>query len=380
MTKGIQRIAAASIIGLLAFSGNALTARAAETPLAGIDMVFNVTNLDDPSTVTDIREFVASNIQTEFAGLAIAQADNYVNIRSKANESGEILGKLYNNSAATILGQKGNWYQISSGTVTGYVNADYLVTGDNVSKVAKTAGKRIATVTTTTLKVRESASLDAPVITLVPIDEKLSVLKETEGWVKIALDGNARGYVSSDYVKVSTEFSKAVSLEEEQANRQAEENSQRTGTQTASAKTTASTRTKTSISSYSMKESTESSSTIRDNIVNYAKQFIGNPYVWGGTSLTRGADCSGFTQSVFRDNGIYIPRSSREQAYGGGSSVSISNMRPGDLIFYTRGGSINHVAIYIGNGKVISASSPDTGIRITDYNYRQPYKVVDYIG
>ncbi|MHB8131579.1 MAG: C40 family peptidase [Mobilitalea sp.] len=125
-------------------------------------------------------------------------------------------------------------------------------------------------------------------------------------------------------------------------------------------------------------ESSMHSSSIRNDIVNYALQFDGNPYSWGGTSLTRGADCSGFTQTVFRDKGIKIPRTSKTQA-ASGSKVSLDDIKPGDLIFYGKNGIINHVAIYIGDEKVISASSKSTGIRITAYNYRDPYKAVSYI-
>ncbi len=116
----------------------------------------------------------------------------------------------------------------------------------------------------------------------------------------------------------------------------------------------------------------------RLKLVKYALKFKGNPYIWGGTSLTKGADCSGFTQSVFRDNDIRIPRTSREQAKSG-KKISIKNIKHGDLIFYDRNGTINHVGIYIGNGKIISASSPKTGIRITNYKYRKPYKAVRYL-
>lgn len=126
------------------------------------------------------------------------------------------------------------------------------------------------------------------------------------------------------------------------------------------------------------KRSDTDSSAIRNEIVEYALKFEGNPYVWGGTSLTKGADCSGFTQSVFRDKGIMIPRNSRAQATGG-KRVSIKDIKPADLIFYGRGGTINHVAIYIGNYKVISASNAKTGIRVTKYDYRKPLKAVSYI-
>jgi len=117
---------------------------------------------------------------------------------------------------------------------------------------------------------------------------------------------------------------------------------------------------------------------VRADMVAFAKQFLGNPYVWGGESLTYGTDCSGFTQSVFKDHGISIPRTSKAQA-AVGRTVSLDSRKPGDLIFYRKYGTINHVALYIGNDKVISAGSPSTGIRITEYNYREPYKAVSYI-
>lgn len=119
-------------------------------------------------------------------------------------------------------------------------------------------------------------------------------------------------------------------------------------------------------------------SALRAEIVQYALQFEGNPYVWGGTSLTKGADCSGFTQSVFKNKGITIPRTSKSQA-NGGKKVPLSKIQPADLIFYRKNGQINHVALYLGNKKVIHASNPKTGIKISKYDYRKPYKAVSYI-
>lgn len=119
-------------------------------------------------------------------------------------------------------------------------------------------------------------------------------------------------------------------------------------------------------------------SSLRKEIVRYALQFKGNPYVMGGTSLTQGTDCSGFTQSVFKKYGIRIPRTSREQAKGG-KNVPLNDLKPADLIFYTKDGTINHVALYIGNNKVIHASNPKSGIKISKYDYRKPYKAVSYL-
>ena len=115
-----------------------------------------------------------------------------------------------------------------------------------------------------------------------------------------------------------------------------------------------------------------------EQIVAYALQFVGNPYVWGGTSLTDGADCSGFTQSVFAAFGIYLPRTAEEQAYGGGTPVDLGSLQPGDLIFYSDGGYIGHVSIYIGNGQVVHASSPSTGIIVSDRSYRSEASAMRY--
>ncbi len=119
-------------------------------------------------------------------------------------------------------------------------------------------------------------------------------------------------------------------------------------------------------------------SATRTAIVAYAKQFLGNPYVYGGTSLTNGADCSGFTQSVFAHFGITTGRSSRDQA-AKGKEISMSAIQPGDLLFYASGSYINHVAIYIGDGQIIHSSNPTTGITITKYNYRTPCKAVTFL-
>lgn len=106
-------------------------------------------------------------------------------------------------------------------------------------------------------------------------------------------------------------------------------------------------------------------------IVNFATQFVGNPYVWGGTSLTNGADCSGFTQSVFANFGISIPRTAAAQA-SSGTPVDLSEIQAGDLLFYYGDSGIGHVTIYMGNGQVVHASNASTGITISDYGYRTP--------
>jgi cell wall-associated NlpC family hydrolase len=369
--KKIRKMITYCAIGTLAFSFHSDITKAAELPVAGIDLVLNDFYQKDVSEEINITEYLSSF----YRGISFAQVNNYVNIRSKANEESDILGKLYNNSAATILEKENDWYKVKSGTVSGYIKSEYLLTGTEADKLSKSEGTRIATVNTATLYVREEANTDSRILTMVPIGDELKVLKEKEGWVKISVEGDITGYVSADYVKLKTEYEEAVSIQEElerlaeeQAAREAEDRQTSSGNGGSS---------NNEVKSYSVPKSSSNSS-LRNQIVDYALRFVGNPYVWGGTSLTNGADCSGFTQSVLEDFGIYISRTSRSQA-SGGRRVSVDNVRPGDLVFYTKNGSINHVAMYIGNGQVISASSPDTGIRVTSLYYRSPYKAVNYI-
>lgn len=406
-----MKVVAATLAGIIIAGGYSMNAQASgvvsDMPGAGIAVVLNDTVLANGEEKTEeTTELTQDNVQgeanvsenetpvvkSEYDDVAIAQVSNYVNLRSMPSEEGEILGKLYNNSAATILGQEGDWYKIKSGTVDGYVKAEFVVSGAAAEELAKEVGHRTATVNTQTLKVRNEAGLDASVQTLIPEGESYDVVEELDGWVKIAVDTDIEGYVSSDYVNLETEFVEAESIEEEKA-RLAEEERVRKEAEEAAKKAdeAAQKKEKKAESSQDNTENSDGGSAAapapavsapvsgsRAAIVNYALQFVGNPYVAGGTSLTNGADCSGFTYSVFGDCGISIPRDSRSQA-AGGTPVDLSAIQPGDLLFYSNGGSINHVALYIGNGQVVHASTAKTGIKISAYNYRTPCKAVTYI-
>lgn len=370
-------------------------------PVAGIDTTLDklYENTEDANKI--LKQSLSKVSDKKQSKLAFAQVTNYVNIRSKGSENGEILGKLYDDAAATVISKKKGWYKIKSGSVTGYIKAEFLITGDAADKLSKTVGRRVAEVSTTTLKVREKPSTDATVITLAAEGDDFKVIKELSGWVKVYIGGHKTAFLSKDFIKLETVYEEAVSIEEEQenlaeeaaANAQAADNSvtQNSSSQSSSSHSSYSNDSNSSNSSASSDSSSagtvntdsqsasdSSDSSLGNRIASYALQFEGNPYVWGGTSLTNGTDCSGFTQSVYSHFGISIPRTSRTQATGG-TGVSLSNLNPGDLIFYARSGSINHVALYIGGGRVISASSPSTGIRITSYNYRTPVKAVSYI-
>ena len=402
MSKSVIKVAACCLLGSLIVGGNTLKADAsllaAKLPVAGITVALNECYSANPSADVVIKEYLAPTVKSEYADIAIAQVDNYINGRETADTASRVMGKLYDNSAATVLEVSGDWYRISSGNVVGFVKAEYVVTGDAAAELAKVVGTRIAKVNTTTLKVRDQASTDATVQTLVPIDEEFTAVEELEGWVKIAVDADVEGYVSSEYVDMRTEFVQAESAEEEQARLAAEEAQRQAAaeaarqadeaaaakraaeaarTTTAAKSTTKSTTTSTNTTSKASAPSVAASGT-RQGIVSYALQFVGNPYVYGGTSLTNGTDCSGFTQSVYRDCGISIPRDSRSQA-AAGNEISVSAVQPGDLLFYSNGSTINHVALYIGNGQVVHASNPSSGIKISNMSYRTPCKAVSYI-
>ena len=319
----------------------------------------------DWDVVTEEMAAEAAAAEEEsFKSLVIAQVSNYVNVRDSASEDGEVVGKLYNNSVGTLIEEEDGWYKITSGSVTGYVKAEYCVTGEDAVALAKEVGTRIATVTTTTLKVRADASTDAEVLGLVPIEDELIVIEELDGWVKVSIE-EGEGYVSTDYVMLSTEFVTAESKEEEEA-RLAKEAAEKAAAYESLSSQKSSSSSSSSSSSYtSAVEYTTETSSIGEAVAAFALQFVGNPYVYGGTSLTNGADCSGFVMSVYANFGVSLPHSSGADRSVGAAVDGLENAQPGDIICYS-----GHVAIYIGNGQIVHASTAKTGIKVSNADYR----------
>lgn len=327
--------------------------------------------VDEVDEIVDEAEAAREAEDALFSTLVIARVNNYVNVRDIPSEEGEIVGKLYDKSVGTYLGEENGWYEIESGKCKGYVKAEFCVTGDEAIDLAREVGTRIATVNTTTLKVRLEPSLEAEVLGLVPIEDQLVVTEELDGWVKVDIE-EGYGYVSTDYVILSTEFVKAESKAEEEA-RLAKERAEQEAARRAAQRNTSKSSTKSSGSSktYNSAESyTTQSSSIGQAVADYAVQFVGNPYVYGGTSLTNGADCSGFVMSVYANFGVSLPHSSAADRHVGAAVDGLANAQPGDLVCYS-----GHVGLYIGGGQIVHASTSRTGIIISNASYRTPLAV-----
>ncbi len=271
-------------------------------------------------------------------GIAHVETGN-LNVRAEASTSAKLVGKMPNDAACEILDmdKETGWAHIQSGEVEGYVSMDYLLTGADAKLRANELISTVVIADTDGLRVRDEANVESAVLTQILKGEAMEYVETLDGWFKVSIDGE-EGYVSAEYAHVEESLAIAVTMSE---------------------------------LLYGM-----GVSDVRVELCEYAKQFLGNPYVWGGTSLTNGADCSGFVLSVYKKFGVTLPHYSGSQA-ASGTKISFSEIQPGDLIFYANSsGTINHVAIYIGNDQVIHASSPKTGIKISKYNYRTPVKYV----
>lgn len=319
-----------------------------------------VSNTDAPVVATAVWN-------NPYAKIAIANVDGYVNIRAAADSEAEALGKLYANGSATVLETLDGWYKIQSGNVTGYVSADFLIVGD--PETCEGALTKVGTVTATTLKLRKTASTSAGVYAVMEQGARVQVVGSSEGWYKVVYGSNT-GYVASDYLSVETSYLYAESKAEEAARleseaeekRKAEEEEERRRQEEEERRQ----------EEEEEDDYVEPSEPDDDDdynppsggdgqaVADFAVQFVGNPYKWGGTSLTNGADCSGFVQSVYKHFGVSLPRTSSQQRYCG-YGVSASEVQPGDIICYS-----GHVAIYIGGGKIVHASNKKDGIKISN--------------
>ncbi|MBR4169150.1 MAG: C40 family peptidase [Lachnospiraceae bacterium] len=303
--------------------------------------------------------------EQDLSNTIIAQCNGWVNVRESASEESEIVGKLYDKSAGVWLGKEGDWYKIKSGSCTGYVKGEYVVTGEAAIALAEEVGLRVAVVNTTTLKVREQADIDSPVLGLVGNEDRLTVLEETDEWCKVSIE-EGDGWINKEYVKLRTEFVQAESKQEEEARLKREEEERKKANAAAQKATKKKGGGNAAAGSAAVAAYAVSGSGYGSSVANFALQFVGNPYVYGGTSLTNGTDCSGFVMSVYRNFGVGLPHSSGAQRACGYSVGSIANAQAGDIVCYS-----GHVGLYIGNGMIVHASTAATGIKVSNAGYRQ---------
>ncbi len=284
-----------------------------------------------------IIEQQAAEAAKKYANIGIANVDHYLNVRKSPDTDGKIIGKLPNNGGCYVYSiDENGWAKIKSGSIKGYVSTEFLITGEAVPELAKKVGRLVATTNDGPTRVRVDTNTDCKILTSVPKGTELDVKDNSDNtWVKVTVDDEV-GYVHRELVTVSYQLRKAVSYSE------------------------------------------SSGSSVRAQMVAYAKQFLGNRYVFGGTSLTRGIDCSAFTMRIYQKFGYSISRTSRTQAVRG-RRIKVTDVKPGDLVFYANNGYIYHVAMYIGNGQVIHASSPSTGIIISHMSYRSICRAVRFI-
>lgn len=330
-----------------------------------------------------IKQDMRQTVLSLYDNLGVSNVSNYLNVRDNPDEKkGKIIAKLPSNAGCDILDTStSGWYKIRSGNITGYVKSEYILTGQQAKDKALQVAKLMAISNTDGVNVRTEPNTNSSIYTQISNSERFLVADQQDGWVKIEID-DQDAYLSSDYVDVKYGLEEAIKYTPvvevaDTSSKNDSKNSSKNNTKNNSGKKNSGKKNSANDGAAGSKSGSVSSK--RAQIANYAVQFVGNRYVYGGTSLTNGTDCSGFTMSVMAKFGVSLPHNSGAQS-GSGKSITSSQMRPGDLVFYSGSGGINHVALYIGNGQVCHASNARSGIKISTWNYRTPAKIVNVLG
>ena len=295
----------------------------------------------------------------------LANVNNYVNVRQSGSTSSEIVGKLYTDCVATVIKEEGNWVYVNSGNVTGYVVKDYLLLGNEAEEaIAQKYAPKIE-VTANVLNVRSGAGTGYSVVDTFQKGDTAELLEQGKEWIKIRFNEGEKtktGYVYATYVKVTGEPKYGETLAEEKERIAAEKKAAAEAAAKAEAERKAA--------------AEQSKRNKAKQVADYAKTAVGTAYVWGGTNMSTGVDCSGLCYAAYKKYGYTLPRVSRDMAASSALLSVTPNttyLKAGDLVFYASGGRVDHVAMYIGDGKVVHASDYDTGVIISRYNYRTPH-------
>lgn len=309
----------------------------------------------------------------EYSNFAIANVDNYVNVRTSPTTDSEIVGRMYDGAVAQIQEEveceDGIWLNVISGSLTGYIKAEYFIYGHDAVEVIDNYIDRYATVLADRLNIREKPDIDASRIGYAITNEKLKLVEADYGseWIHVYYGDDKMGYVSAEYVSVAEEFIYAKTMDEIRAKEEEEKTLKARGQE----KETDKPENVQIVQQQSEPASTpafSASGNLRSDIVNFALQYVGHPYVHGGNSLENGTDCSGFTSLVMAQFGYGLSRTPGGQLSSNGRSISLDEIQPGDIVCYGKS-SCTHVALYIGNGQIVHAANPRKGIVTQNVGY-----------
>lgn len=310
------------------------------------------------------------NGESEYANLAIANVTKYVNVRSLPSTDGEIVGKIYNGAVAQVLekaGENEEWFHVTSGNVTGYIKAEFFLYGDEAAASIDKYVTRYAVVKADRLNVRKEPDVESKRIGYIDNGERAKMVENRGEWILVQYTDKEQGFVSAEYVTIEEEFTYAKTLEEERKELEAlkalearkkeqeKDKPEKLPTMTVTPPST----------TYTSNEE------LRKSIVEYAKQYVGYPYVHGGKSLETGTDCSGFTSLIYKEYGYSLSRTPAGQLSGAGRGIDYSEIQPGDIICYSSNGgaSCTHVALYIGDGQIVHAANSKKGVIIGKADY-----------
>lgn len=300
-----------------------------------------------------------------------------LNIRSDANEDSEVLATAHEKDELEVVAWDGDWMKVAlGGDVYGYVNA-YYVDYKTYYPTAETIEEEQARLSAEQ-EAAEAADYEAS-------DDTAEALPEETCEEPVVDDSSDTEEASDPDGSDETTWTEAPATDETVWTEAPETEAPYTEAPETEAPYTEAPSTEAPYTEapyteapeteapYTEAPETEAPSTsgVGQQIADFAVQYVGNPYVWGGTSLTEGADCSGFVQTVFANFGLYLSRTAESQSYGG-TSISLDNLQPGDLLFYNSTGSIDHVAIYIGGGQIVHAANSRSGIIISNAYYQTP--------
>lgn len=326
--------------------------------------------------------------EKSYLTLGYAKVTGSTSLMAEPNEDSQAIGSMNGADQVEILESTDGWYKVMVNGQSGYVKSDLITLDKNVANDAALQYDhyKLANVSSDSgVTVRTSASEDAQSIDTIEDGDNVIVLEGDGDYIKILYgDEYTEGYVINTGIETTGEWVEKdevhseivrIAEEKEEAARQEEiarQNAERASSSYSTSEYTPSF----SSSGSSTSVSSSSSSSKGQAIVNTAMQYLGVPYVWGGTSPS-GFDCSGLVQYVCSKNGISVPRVAASQR-GAGTYVSRENLQPGDLVFFSNGGGISHVGIYVGNGNMIHA--PQTGDVVKISSIETSYRISSYAG